>query len=241
MKKQTYIVIIFFVILSLSYAWWYNRGQEARTVEPELISKEKQVITYVKIESDFNAVFKRLLIAIEEEDGEEANYLAKEAYKKWAQAMNGFFAKAPAEYRKTNNWEKYLSNTEKELEKIVQSLDNKNFLQAEGAANQILFATQSVREENKYYELRDKVIKFKEPVDKVASANSKAEISKNLEELKIDFTILKAEQVDKQYENSIIQLENIIATIDRQSDGPELKTAQKELASIFRKLYLQYG
>jgi len=155
----------------------------------------------------------------------------------WRMIYSEFKTSPPIEYKETINWPK-------RLELIFESCINSNNLirnnelgQAAESLDKIRRTVRDMREENNIKHLNDQLLYFYDSLSPVVLAKDKEESAPYLQELKINFLLLKELNISNKYNKKILEIEQAIAGIDKLI-ASDFKKAQTDLAFLFEELYL---
>lgn len=233
-KKEHIIILILILAVAITIFFiWKNYGKD----EPRAVQKEVILEEVVK---EINNAYKMAMLLSGKEKEEEMAKAAPKSLKAWEEFVSAFKDKQPEAYRRTRNWDRKLLEI-LEHERKADELVKENRLreaQIEMEASRKMF--KKIKEENNILNISEEMVALYGATKKVVAANNKEETLENMRDFKLKFTILKAYNIDEEYNQLLFKLEKLIGNIDKLLDGPDFRKAQSELEPVFLELYMEY-
>jgi len=233
--KKRHVLIIFILVAMVGSALLVYKKYKKQP-EPAPIEKVSLEETVERIDEAFKA---GLLLSV---DGqvEQAAEVAPRSLQAWENFVNAFKNKQPEIYNQSRDWEDKLLTILEHQRKADELFKEGNLNEAQVELEQSRLIFKEIKEENNILEISDELLAFYAEIKVITAAKNKNEVAANLNNLKLRFTILKEVNIDKNYSQLMVRLENIIRDLDRLLDGPEFRKAQKELMPTFMELYQKY-
>lgn len=190
---------------------------------------------------DFNEIYKRTLLAINNKQKEEAEKGMREVLVYWLEIEKNFLKNKPREYIITRNWEDKISSIT-ELNNLAKDLvDHGDYEEAFKQLEKVRQKIKQLREENRVKNISNNFLSLSDEVDKISQIESREEAIKLLPELKIKFTETKEFlPTDQEFQTKLINFAAIISDIENSSDTTYKKNRDR-LKPAFLEIYLKFG
>lgn len=167
-----------------------------------------------------------------------------EAIERAAQAWQAYYpirkSAACAVFEQNEYLDKKLYPIGEAIRQAQETFLEKNFETACRMALAAKADLENLKKENNIFTADAEMSDLLSEIEKLETAQSKAEIEKILPEIKYKFALLKQYAPDAEYARLISGMEAQIANLDKYLDGPDLQKAQAELLALFWKLYYGY-
>jgi len=190
---------------------------------------------------DFNEVYKKTLLAINNKQNEEAERGIREVLAYWLEIEKNFLKNKPREYIITRNWEEKIITITELTELTKDLVDHGDYEEAFKQLEKVRQKIKQLREENRIKNISNNFLSLSEEVDKLSQIEKREEAIILLPELKIKFTETKEFlPTDQDFQAKLNDFAAIISDIENSSETTYKKNRDR-LKPAFLEIYLKFG